>query len=541
MWGAGRAGGRRRRSHAARRGAESRRACQTRIGPCAPPYWSRDKWRQLPDWWHPQDGRRQIRNRSTGRMTAGDAAAPDAARGAGATTSDYAAAAHSAADRFLRALEARGSSPNTIRSYRTGLEAYLAWLAGNGVDWRSPTRTILRSYLAALTEGHGRRTVAQRLAAIRSFYRFTTRQGLTPGNPLTALATPRQPRRLPAVLVRCSDRAAHRGRGGQGCGAGPHDAGDRRTCRGAWRCATWQSWRRPMRPACASASWPRSTVSSIDLKRGRGTGHGQGTQAASLLAGPAGSNSAGGLSGRRPATSGRPPEWRLEAGEEDVGETNGTVLFLNHLGGPLGVRGMRYRLDRLSALGRVARRCLAAHASTQLRDAPARRRGGPPRRSGVARSREPGHDPDLHPRLAGQAAGRVHCFPPAGAASWTTASAGSADAPPAGPARGRGPEPMPARTSDERHIGDAFATRAWLPAAGRGRSWRPACEEVCGCLSSSRWRRGSIEVRPLPAPRYSISPPTRRAGTRSWRARIRVPICRPPPGPRSRRPTAGHR
>ncbi|MGZ6268371.1 MAG: site-specific integrase, partial [Candidatus Limnocylindrales bacterium] len=109
-------------------------------------------------------------------------------------------AAWAAVERFLQALEARGSSPNTIRSYRTGLEAYLTWLADNGHDWRSPTRNVVRSYLAALADGHGRRTVGQRLAAMRSFYRFATRQGLTQGNPLTAVATPRQPRRLPAVL-----------------------------------------------------------------------------------------------------------------------------------------------------------------------------------------------------------------------------------------------------------------------------------------------------------------------------------------------------
>src|SRR5450756_512379 len=106
-----------------------------------------------------------------------------------------------AAERFLTSLEARGSSVNTIRSYRTGLEGYLEWLTARRHDWREPTRVVLRSYLANLGEGRGKRTVAQRLAALRSFYKFTTRQGLTAGNPLAALATPRQPRRLPAVLT----------------------------------------------------------------------------------------------------------------------------------------------------------------------------------------------------------------------------------------------------------------------------------------------------------------------------------------------------
>jgi site-specific recombinase XerD len=50
-----------------------------------------------------------------------------------------------AAERFFQTLEARGSSANTLRSYRTGLENYLQWVAANGHDWRAPSRASLRS------------------------------------------------------------------------------------------------------------------------------------------------------------------------------------------------------------------------------------------------------------------------------------------------------------------------------------------------------------------------------------------------------------
>ena len=56
-----------------------------------------------------------------------------------------------AAERFLTSLEARGSSPNTIRSYRTGLEGYLEWLAASRHDWHEPTRVVLRSYPVSYT------------------------------------------------------------------------------------------------------------------------------------------------------------------------------------------------------------------------------------------------------------------------------------------------------------------------------------------------------------------------------------------------------
>ena len=101
---------------------------------------------------------------------------------------------------FLRALDARDASPNTRRSYATAVGAYLAWLSDRGVDWRAPGRTDLRAYLAELGAAHARSSVAQRLAAIRSFYRWAARSGLAAGDPWGGLSTPRLPRRLPRVL-----------------------------------------------------------------------------------------------------------------------------------------------------------------------------------------------------------------------------------------------------------------------------------------------------------------------------------------------------
>ena len=59
-------------------------------------------------------------------------------------------------------------------------------------------------------EGHARTSVAQRLAAIRSFYRCAARDGLGAGDPWGAIATPRQPTRLPRVLEVDAGRAAAR-------------------------------------------------------------------------------------------------------------------------------------------------------------------------------------------------------------------------------------------------------------------------------------------------------------------------------------------
>ena len=119
----------------------------------------------------------------------------------------------SALARFLRTLAARDASSHTQRSYATAIGVYLEWLAARGVDWRTPGRADLRAYLAELSTGRARSSVAQRLAAIRSFHRWAARDGLAPGDPWGAIATPRLPGRLPRVLeiadigARCSRRS----------------------------------------------------------------------------------------------------------------------------------------------------------------------------------------------------------------------------------------------------------------------------------------------------------------------------------------------
>ena len=109
-------------------------------------------------------------------------------------------ASATALDRFLEGLAARDTSLHTQRAYRTAVAGYLAWLSDRGVDWRSPARTDLRAYLGHLADAGARTTVAQRLAAIRAFYRFALRAGLARGNPWAAMATPRLPAPLPKVL-----------------------------------------------------------------------------------------------------------------------------------------------------------------------------------------------------------------------------------------------------------------------------------------------------------------------------------------------------
>jgi len=249
-------------------------------------------------------------------------------------------AIHPALGRFLRSLAARDTSVHTQRAYATAVGGYLTWLADRGADWRAPSRTDLRAYLAVLGEGHARTTVAQRLAAIRAFHRWATRNDLAPGDPWGAIATPRLPRRLPRVLevdqvgrllaVIDADLAAP---------AGPDPA------RTAVRTALALRDRALVETAYAAglriSELAAADLGSLDLRRGeiRVLGKGR-NERIGLLGRPARAALAAYLEDGRPIL--------LERRSGDAAPP--PDIFLNHTGAPLGVRGLRYRLDRLRRL-----------------------------------------------------------------------------------------------------------------------------------------------------------------------------------------------
>ena len=242
-----------------------------------------------------------------------------------------------ALERFLRGLAARDASPNTQRSYATAIGAYLAWLGERSVDWRRPQRSELRAYLAQLTSGHARSSVAQRLAAIRSFHRWAARDGMAPGDPWGAIATPRLPRRLPRVLeVEQVERLL--AVVDEDLAAAPADV-DART-----ELATALALRDRALVETAYAAGLRiselaaAELGSLDLGRGEIRVLGKGRkERIGLLGRPARAALRAYLEDGRPALL-----ERVAAGTEPPGQ-----VFLNHHGHPLGVRGLRYRLDRL--------------------------------------------------------------------------------------------------------------------------------------------------------------------------------------------------
>ena len=110
--------------------------------------------------------------------------------------------------RFLRHLEhERRLSPRTVVSYRkdlTDLSTFLdEHLGGPGWEWSGIDRLDLRGFMGWCgRKGLGRRTVARKLSAVRTFYRFLNLEERIPSDPTRALRTPKLDKKLPAHASR---------------------------------------------------------------------------------------------------------------------------------------------------------------------------------------------------------------------------------------------------------------------------------------------------------------------------------------------------
>ncbi len=100
---------------------------------------------------------------------------------------------------FLDHLAARGMSPRTLDSYGRDLAGFFAFLQeepSGAVD-----QVLLRRYLGRLSgSGYARRTIARKLSALRSYFRFVVQGDPGTVSPLVGLSTPRLGRRLPNFL-----------------------------------------------------------------------------------------------------------------------------------------------------------------------------------------------------------------------------------------------------------------------------------------------------------------------------------------------------
>src|SRR3984893_408970 len=96
------------------------------------------------------------------------------------------------------------ASPHTLRSYENDLTQFVTFLTPPGVETPAIseiTHLMIREFVAHLHDlGLQKSSIARKLAAIRSLFKFSVREGMVIRNPARLVATPKLPKRIPSVL-----------------------------------------------------------------------------------------------------------------------------------------------------------------------------------------------------------------------------------------------------------------------------------------------------------------------------------------------------
>src|SRR3954468_17275362 len=96
--------------------------------------------------------------------------------------------------RFDGDLRARGAAERTRRVYGREVAELATWAAAQGLAPAGVTYRLLRGHAARLSgSGLAPRTLARKLAAIRSFYRSMVEHGDMAANPADLLPAPKLP------------------------------------------------------------------------------------------------------------------------------------------------------------------------------------------------------------------------------------------------------------------------------------------------------------------------------------------------------------
>lgn len=94
----------------------------------------------------------------------------------------------------------RRASAHTLKAYLGDLAQYVAYLAERGAPLIPSSPTLVRGFVANAAGEAGPVSLARKLSAVRSFYRYLVKEGLAATNPARAVASPKLPHRLAEVL-----------------------------------------------------------------------------------------------------------------------------------------------------------------------------------------------------------------------------------------------------------------------------------------------------------------------------------------------------
>ena len=113
-------------------------------------------------------------------------------------------------DKFIEYLrDQKRYSQHTIRNYQIDLSQFSEFLVSkgilqdgrnSGIDIGAIDSQVIRGYIGSLFGRFRRSTIARKLSAVRSFFLFLERKGLSKGNPAADISTPKLEKYIPNYL-----------------------------------------------------------------------------------------------------------------------------------------------------------------------------------------------------------------------------------------------------------------------------------------------------------------------------------------------------
>ena len=106
----------------------------------------------------------------------------------------------------------KGYSENTCRGYRNDLDGFLSYLAHSPISTGSSAQRVdqinigrvdsitIRGYLGYLHKQNKKTTIARKLSAVRSFFKYLVKQRVLEDNPAESILTPKQDKTIPEYL-----------------------------------------------------------------------------------------------------------------------------------------------------------------------------------------------------------------------------------------------------------------------------------------------------------------------------------------------------
>jgi integrase/recombinase XerC len=103
-------------------------------------------------------------------------------------------------DKFINYLKIeKNASEHTIINYTADLRDFSRFLQDK--TFEDVNYLVIRKFLAALrSDEYDKKSIARKLSALRSFYRFLYREGYIKANPISTVSTPKLDKKLPKFL-----------------------------------------------------------------------------------------------------------------------------------------------------------------------------------------------------------------------------------------------------------------------------------------------------------------------------------------------------